>query len=561
MDDRKPAALVTTLPSTKRRPPSRRDVSRASAVLCFLVRIALVLPSSACGLVSIHDAARANRPVPLDYDLAELTKPVAPGKVHPEPAVVDLRDLQATARKWLEQPSPKGPLSLGGLTSISGYRWSRSRQTVEIMGERGGAAPEILVDEFVEALRSSPEGSLWMSLDPPLDEGLEGMTGWHAVHGHPESILQTRYFNGLVQADYVMKALSLEVVPSPHLDSLVERARERVTRCDSDDAPRGAAPTIENQYFAIDWDHNDPRRTASADGHEIYLGKMPIVILTGPTVQTSATMAFAKQFSDNFDQLEQEFPIALGRHHNLFRLYFLTQLLQVEKKKGNIEFDDQFWMSEYRPLPFRAAKRLPGFGPFRFGRFCEGPKFQYKNRLISYVLAGGVVMRMPPDVTGRLLSIDSLPEQTARVYFARTDLDEALRVLVLSATGSFFLRENQHEVRGRYSSTADRITLDFPDGTHATGAITPKGVEDPTGVTMTPLQSGVGFPVVSLRLFCSLLDQMFPGDELHSAASAGRAGWLPPDPANLATVSKLLAAGADPNAPDAAGRSALQVAA
>lgn len=312
------------------------------------------------GLTDCKGGVPRNQGVPPagEYDpqvLARYTGTGDPGK----PCTVWLKDLKREAlRHGAESGRPGAPLTLGGLTDIRGYRWSDKRKDVEILGVKVmGYVPPILLDQFVQALRVAPEGLIWMSLDPGDKEDLSSP---YRVDGYPKEIINSRWAEPLIRADYFVKAMSLDLVPSV-VEGMCARNKER------DLTDKSLKGTVRDQVL-----HNnlsfipDSRKTRivhaeTADGFEVLFEQMPIVIQTGRD-SVPEVNSFARDMNDNFDKLKAQYPGVFLPLHSMFKLYSLGSCLLRERAFVPVELD--YWLSDYPLAPYDTPDELPGFKEF-----------------------------------------------------------------------------------------------------------------------------------------------------------------------------------------------------
>jgi len=494
---------------------------------------------------------------PYDYDPERLMAIQSP----PIPVVkvtVSLNDLKKEIAGRLATGDDTKGLSLGGLSKIDGYRWNSARQDIEIFGETGDSAREILLSEFVSVYRTVYAGvdTIWMSLDP---EDVTDLTKNHAVHVFPESIVDTAFLVPLIQADYFTKVISQDLTDTPYLDNPVSLSSQKILNCEVPEDQVDA--NLQNLFFTIDLGDIELDYLKLKSGYEYQFLKTPIVLMTGQLNAPDHIVQFARSFTQHYAEVEADFPAIFGRLHNAHDLFLLAVLLVGDELEDRIPIDSHYWISEYPLTKNPTPRTLPGMPLKTVARYCEGPRFNYINGQLVFKFSGGVVFDLHNVRTTIAASNDHQQvvkqQRPNTLYFNNTD------ILHLQPDGRFLIRQGTTRKTGHFKIQVNQdLLLTFDDGGQTRGRAFEGTFVDPELGIWTPLVlPETSSPSHKLdRLFNpNYVANQLPA--LHKVVLGQQRNWLPAPTQRLLAVRKLLEQGAEINQQSSTGATALHFAA
>lgn len=396
--------------------------------------------------------------------------------------IVSLKKLEMEVKEAIAKRVPIKSITLGNLTNILGYRWNRSTKDFEIIGETGGSAPSILVDQFVSVLRIKSK-KVWMSLWPVDLDHLEGM---HRVYGYPPEIVDTLYFETLVQSDYFTKSLLMRFIDTPGIDITwqdnIDCKDYKNMSVDDINSNKPSNVFYDLGGFNLGMEKND-------NGFTIWIKDLNIIFRHGEDVTNKGVILDAASISRNFGELKELYPIVFKSLENMYKLRLLAQLFFSEKE-NNAPFDFSYWFFDYPLKPYPTPKKLPGLF-IKVGasiktnaRYCAGPQFDYKEFVVGYRLAGGVVINYARYQKYMLevrygedfIKSKSPTKPINGIYISKINNNNYVN---LKADNTFFLKEDEDLYEGTYQISDYELILNFNDGEKVIGSIQENSLVDP----------------------------------------------------------------------------------
>jgi hypothetical protein len=367
------------------------DAAPGSATSATLTRRSFL---TALGLGGILAGCMAKTTLP-EHLLHTLAAPAG----HPAARRVSLQHLEHTVTAAaVPEPVPLG------LTDIHGFEWDEQQTDVWLMGTLDAAAPPILVDHFVGALRATQTAQAPGMTLLPVDR--TNPRSMHQVLVFPEhlGLADSRYMAALIQSDYLVKALAVAAATPPFgLDDVVTRYRRAITGCG---ASAASAPSIirARVWFVpvrpvLRTERLDGRRRVWIDQAEVMLAaEEDLVSSKDGTVHhatNSPLQAFAREFTARFQESKRL--RVFWELHTMYKLGLLAELLhQLELPPHR-----DFWLRTYPLQPYATPRELPGFTPHTVKHTCWGQPYEYSGTQTVVQIWGGVLVAYKGYLTGQ----------------------------------------------------------------------------------------------------------------------------------------------------------------
>ncbi|MBU0987204.1 MAG: DUF1598 domain-containing protein [Proteobacteria bacterium] len=344
--------------------------------------------------------------------------------------------------------------SLCGVSKIEGFVVDGDNQDIIIIGQQSGSHPQYHLDDLVVNMRTiwNKTEALYCSLDPrPQDvrnvvqilsenanavspeerrrviQRVKEVWGSQSVRigGIPR---ESRHAHIMIDADYHMKKVSLDLIKLAGISSYLERKAlqgEESLREGKDTL--GSDININRFWFHM----KEGYPTFREAGGIVWLEESPVVLFTAKQNATQTgelydsqeddlqAVAFAENFSERFDQAAAQVP-SYASLRNLYRLRALLQTMYNMNAVSNSGFDMGFYLNRYRYQMERSMPdSFPGLVTHKETYVDVSQGFKKWSFPIMY---GGVNMEM--DITEEQFQADDqLSKVREAVLSARPALD------------------------------------------------------------------------------------------------------------------------------------------
>lgn len=354
---------------------------------------------------------------------------------------VSLRVLQQTLAACVPRGDcPEEALRFGRLTRVLGYALDRENRDVLLYGLADPERPQIHLEDFVVALRSSwleyaeRKGDTFHYTHPGCDirpqpalvrklhevsrqfqassspgETEAAIKTWEQTCGQPQEVsvlgvpFDTRFARVMVAADYDMKRLAdgSDNLDLPGLESMMDMEFDS-----AEDALRQRRPVTLKAGMNRFWLTPGEQSYEEADG-VIWLRSSPVRILThaigadaggelGDTAGSDPTAEdFAHRFSVMYDKVAEQRPI-YRELENLFQLYAVTQILRFRDAPAEVGLDLGYLLESHPLAPTKVQRQVEG--RHRVKRFKNERQVPGGTEIIQFWMpsCGGVEMSIEP---------------------------------------------------------------------------------------------------------------------------------------------------------------------
>ncbi len=344
--------------------------------------------------------------------------------------------------------------SLCGVSKIEGFTVDGDNNDIIIIGQRSSSHPKYHLDDLVVNLRTiwDKTEALYCSLDPRPDDvrNVVEIFSENANVETPEKRLQviqqvkeiwgpqsvriggipkdSRHAHIMIDADYHMKKVSLDLIQLSGISSYLERKAlegEEYIR-EGKDIPASEI-TINRFWFHMKEGYPTFRE---AEGI-IWLEASPVVLFTAKQNATqtgelydaqeddSQAAAFAENFSNRFKQATKEVP-SYAELENLYRLRALLQVMYNMRADSKAGLDMGFYLNKYRyQMESSMPDSFPGLVNHKETYVDVRKGFKKWSFPIMY---GGVNMEM--DIKeGQFIADAKLKKMRSAVISSRPSLD------------------------------------------------------------------------------------------------------------------------------------------